>query len=224
MSDEPAPAAPKPRPDPKIILITDPSFAMDRTVAVIRAAAAALGPGVLMVQLRDKERPAIQVMADATRLREITRACGALLCLNLIRPANDLLAFAKQVGVDGVHAPCERQQAGAARAAVGWASVPTHTDADAFMVASTNVDVLLVSPIFLVPGKLPPRGVGALASAKRHGKKVFALGGITPERAEMCARAGAHGVAVIRGLLGASDPAAAALELAKPFLASAERV
>jgi thiamine-phosphate pyrophosphorylase len=66
--------------------------------------------------------------------------------------------------------------------------------------------------------------VGALAVARKSKKRVYALGGITPERAQMCADAGAHGVAVIRALLAAEDPAAVALDLAKPFTRPEERV
>jgi thiamine monophosphate synthase len=38
---------------------------------------------------------------------------------------------------------------------------------------------------------------------------VYALGGVTPGRVEDCLRAGAVGVAVISGVLGAPSPAAA---------------
>jgi len=79
---------------------------------------------------------------------------------------------------------------------------------------------VLVSPIYLVPGKGAPRGVGAIAAARRTKKRVYALGGITPYNVQMCAAA--HGVAVIRALLAADDPAKVALELAKPFTPAAE--
>jgi thiamine-phosphate pyrophosphorylase len=206
-----------PPPSPKVILITDPAYALDKTARVIEKAAAALGAGALMVQLRDKTSPKLQVASLARKMRQITANCGALFTINIIRVGEDLLDIAKEVRADGVHAPCERQRVGTARAAMKWASVPTHTDAEVWTANTLAADAMLVSPIFLVPGKGVPRGMGALAVARKSKKRVYALGGITPERAQMCADAGAHGVAVIRALLSASDPAAVALDLAKPF-------
>lgn len=207
---------------PKIILITDPSFSLDRTARAIEKASAALGPGGLMVQLRDKTIPRMQFASLARQMRKHTTSCGALLSLNLVR-GDDLLDVAKDVGADGVHVPCDRQRAGLARNAIKWVSVPTHTDQEAWAADTSNADAMLVSPIFLVPGKGPARGMGAIAVARRYRKRVYALGGITADRAQMCAAAGAHGVAVIRALLAAEDPAAVALELAKPFTAPAEQ-
>jgi thiamine-phosphate pyrophosphorylase len=204
-------------PFPRVILITDPAYALDKTARVIEKAAAALGAGGLMVQLRDKTSSTRQVAALARKMRQITSNCGALLTINIIRPRDDLLDIAKDVQADGIHAPSERQRVGTARAAMKWASEPTHTDAEVWTASTTTADALLVSPIFLVPGKGAARGMGALAVARQSKKRVYALGGITPERAQMCADAGAHGVAVIRALLGAGDPAAVALDLAKPF-------
>lgn len=209
---------------PRVILITDPAYTLDRTARVIEAAAAALGTGGLMVQLRDKTSPRLQVASLARQMRKHTTSCGALFCINLVRDGEDWLDLAKDVGADAVHVPCDRRRAGLARASVKWVSVPTHTDPDAFTADASHADAMLVSPIFLVPGKGHPRGVGAIAAARRYRKRVYALGGITPERAQMCAAAGAHGVAVIRALLAADDPGAVALELGKPFATPAEPV
>ena len=59
-------------------------------------------------------------------------------------------------------------------------------------------------------------GLLALAAAARATKlPVFALGGVSPENASRCIGAGARGVACIRSVLGARDPAAAAIALWK---------
>jgi thiamine-phosphate pyrophosphorylase len=47
--------------------------------------------------------------------------------------------------------------------------------------------------------------------------RLYALGGITADRAGGCAKAGADGVAVIRALLDAADPARAARALYDPW-------
>jgi thiamine monophosphate synthase len=46
---------------------------------------------------------------------------------------------------------------------------------------------------------------------------VIAIGGITPERAAEVKAAGAYGVAAIRGLWMAADPAAATLAMLLPW-------
>ncbi len=74
-----------------------------------------------------------------------------------------------------------------------------------------------VSPVFATaskPGYGPPLGLCALADlAQGSTTPVLALGGITPERVEGCRDAGAHGVAVMRAVMGAADPAEVVREL-----------
>ena len=73
-----------------------------------------------------------------------------------------------------------------------------------------GADYLFHGPIFETPSKeglLEPIGVEGLARAcARSRVPTYALGGVRPaDVAELCA-AGAHGVAVLSGVLGASDP------------------
>jgi thiamine-phosphate pyrophosphorylase len=49
------------------------------------------------------------------------------------------------------------------------------------------------------------------------GRPVIAIGGITPDRAAELKAAGAYGVAAIRGLWMAADPAAATLAMLLPW-------
>lgn len=206
---------------PKIILITDPSWSIGHVINVVNAAAAALAPGQLMVQLRDKKTPRQVLVDQAERLREATKAAGALLTLNTLRlDAGKLFDLAERIGADGIHTECSMHAIASAQTAARWVSVPSHSDDEGKRAHMAFADAVLVSPIFLVPGKGKPRGLPALMEARRWKPRVYALGGVAPLQAAMCARAGAHGVAVIRALLGASDPAAAARELAKPFLAA----
>jgi thiamine monophosphate synthase len=67
----------------------------------------------------------------------------------------------------------------------------------------------------------PGAGVELVARAARLGRPVIAVGGVTPERCgDLCA-AGAWGVAAIRGLWYAPDPAAAARAYLAPWLEDA---
>jgi thiamine-phosphate pyrophosphorylase len=56
-------------------------------------------------------------------------------------------------------------------------------------------------------------GLARFEEFTRCGLPVIAIGGVTPERAAELRRAGAYGVAAIRALWDAADPAAAAGEM-----------
>ena len=205
---------------PSVILVTDPGYALERIEHAIGAVGRELGPGRLLVQLRDKSAPA-PVLAEAARvLRSACARAGALFVVNA--PDTEALRIATAAGADGVHVPCRRDAVGAALARLGpsaWISTPAHTDGDVTLAAAAGATAVLVSPIFDTPGKGPARGVGALAVARTLAGDlaVYALGGVSPSRAAACAGAGADGVAVIRALLDAADPAAVARDLDAPF-------
>lgn len=210
---------------PVLVLVTDPRWSIEHTSRVVARAAAALGPGRLMVQLRDKGSPIADLRSAAIALRRVTEDSGALLCMNAIRESpSAALAIAAEVAADAAHVACEARAVAEARRFARWISTPSHSDEDVERAELAGADALLVSPIFESPGKGPPRGPEALRSARRGRSRVYALGGVTADKAQMCARAGAHGLAVIRALLDAHDPAERAMELAKPFLAPAEGV
>lgn len=70
---------------------------------------------------------------------------------------------------------------------------------------------LLFGSVF-EPGSKPgvAAGTAPLTDVAQQSKlPVLAIGGITPERVETCIRAGAHGVAVVSGVMRAGDPARA---------------
>lgn len=197
-----------------VVLVTDAGRPFDATLQVVREAAVVLG-GRLAVQLRDKVAPDATFLAHALALREVTRATGARLFLN------GRHALAVRVGADGVHVPSGGTVA-AVRAVVGDlpVSVATHDDDDVERAIRDGADAVLVSPIFATPGKGRPRGLDAIASARRHvvasgtNVRVVALGGVDAGNAASCRDAGADAVAVIRALYDASDVAHAAHVLA----------
>jgi thiamine-phosphate pyrophosphorylase len=57
-----------------------------------------------------------------------------------------------------------------------------------------------------------------VTQAARLGLPVIAIGGVTPERAGELKAAGAYGVAAIRSLWHAPDPAAATLAMLAPWV------
>jgi thiamine-phosphate pyrophosphorylase len=198
---------------PRVILVTDPAFGDERIVRTIEAAAAALPPGWLCVQLRDKRRATASLRVFASRLRVVTRAVGAALVVN-----GDA-RVARDVGAEGVHLGAKSGAVAEARAVCGaraWVSVAAHSNEAVRRGVEDGADAVLVSPVFLTrPPSLfdaekPGRGLDAVRDARvLAGKRcaVYALGGVGPESARGCAEAGADGVALIRALLASAEPA-----------------
>ena len=193
---------------PRLIVVTDPAFAPDATVRAIGAALAAVPPGTIAVQLRDR---AARPMELARELRALTRAHGAKLIVN-----RDVV-LAREIGADGAHFGAGEVPDGV-RALLGagaWITVAAHSDEEVRDALRRDADAVLVSPIFASPGKGAPRGVDALRRARviAPDHAIYALGGVDASNVPACIDAGATGIAVIRAILAASDPGAAATAL-----------
>ena len=187
----------------RLYLITPPD---GDPAPAVRAALAALPRGTAGVQLRQPLPPRL--------LLERARALRAI-CTNFAAPllVNDRADVALAAGADGVHLPARGLAVRDARA-LGFAVVgmSVHTAEEA---ARSEADFCLFAPVFDSPGK-SAQGVEKLAEACRATRvPVFALGGIDPGNAARCLDAGARGVACLRAVLGAADPARAALALWK---------
>ena len=198
------------RQPPSLILVTDPAYSDDALVKVIEACAEVLPSGSFGVQLRDKKRHADSLRAFAMRLRLVTRRGGTWLYVN-----GDA-QLAHDVGADGVHLGGDAMKVPAARDISGahvFVSIAAHSDDAVRAGVRDGANAALVSAIFASPGKAAGRGVEALRSARAVAPPefaIYALGGVDRTNAAACVQAGATGVAVIRALLLASDPAAEA--------------
>jgi thiamine-phosphate pyrophosphorylase len=181
---------------------------------------ACLGAGLRAVQLREKDLPARDLFHLATDLRALTARHRARLFVN------DRVDVALAVGADGVHLPGAGLPPAAARALVGperLVGVSTHSAEEAEAAAPEGADLVVFGPIYDTPSKRPfgaPRGLAELTAACRKTRlPVIAIGGVTAARVPELREAGAAGVAVIRALLEAQDPAAAT----KALLIACER-
>ncbi|MCA1828247.1 MAG: thiamine phosphate synthase [Myxococcales bacterium] len=190
----------------RLYLITPPEG--DPTDAV-RAALEVLPRGSAGVQLR-QQLPARELLERARAIREI--------CTNFAAPflVNDRADVALAAGADGVHLPARGLKPKDARA-LGLQAVgeSVHSAEEA---ARSEADFVVFAPVFDTPGKTA-QGVEKLAEACRATRlPVFALGGVDASNAARCIDAGARGVACIRSVLGAKDPAAAAIALWKAIV------
>ena len=165
-------------------------------------------------------------------MRELCARFGAPLIVN------DRVDIAIASGADGVHLPADSLAIADARRLLGRSrliGVSTH-DIGEVRAAGAGSDFAVFGPVFDPLSKTgygAPRGIAALRAACRAaaGMPVFALGGITAERALLLAdrrrrasrasgdRAGGDadsvvaGVGVIGAVFGADDPAHAVKSL-----------
>jgi thiamine-phosphate pyrophosphorylase len=209
-----------------IVLITDLRKTDDDLAKIATAACRAIPKGELAILFRDKTRDDFGALAVVQRLRNITNEHGQLF---LVTSGHWRLAY--EVGADGVHVnePTPKgdtyREMATERVIV---SMPAHSDEDVKHARDNKINWALVSPIFATPNKGQPRGLDAIRNAakiKANQKflKIIALGGIDASNARACIEAGADGVAVIRAILDAADPFAAARDLWNVVLASKER-
>ena len=95
-----------------------------------------------------------------------------------------------------------------------WIGVSVHDLAEARAAHAAGADYLLVGPAFATAThpERAPLGLARLIEivGQAGGLPVVAIGGVTPERVAELQRAGVYGVAAIRALWDAADPAAAA--------------
>ncbi len=155
--------------------------------------------GVDLIQLREKDLPTRELADLAQAAVRICRKAGTKIVIN------DRMDIALAVAADGVHLGRQSLPAEVVRGEVRkdfLIGVSCHSLDEAIEAESAGADYILLGPIFATPSKLqygPPLGLAKLAEVSRRSAiPVFALGGITAERAAECIAAGARGIAGIR--------------------------
>jgi len=188
-----------------------------RLVYVVDTAAAADGTRIDAVL--EHGVTALWLREPGANGRALYDAAGSLLLrcrrLGAVLVVGDRADVALAVGADGVQLGHRSPPARSVRPWYrGWMGVSCHSVAEIAAATDAGADHVVVSPVFGVPDKGAPLGVEGLARlASGVGPPVVALGGITPENVGLLRRLPVAGVAVIRALRDAPDPAAAARRL-----------
>jgi thiamine-phosphate pyrophosphorylase len=171
--------------------------------------------GMALVQLRDKACTPREMLRLARELLPACRAHGAQLLVN------DRADIALAAGAQGVHLPGNGFATADARALLGpgaLVGVSCHSVDEVAEGSRAGADFCVFGPVWEVPGKGRALGPELLAAAVRASAiPVLALGGVDPRTAPLARAAGAYGVACIRSVLGANEPAAAARALWQSF-------
>jgi thiamine-phosphate diphosphorylase len=101
----------------------------------------------------------------------------------------------------------------------GWVGCSVHSRDEAASAAKMGADFLVLGTIYPSqshPGRTPA-GLDLIRDVASLEIPVIAIGGITPLQVHEVRAAGAYGVAAIRALWHASDPAAAAVAMLAPW-------
>ncbi|MEU3727445.1 thiamine phosphate synthase [Streptomyces sp. NPDC031705] len=178
---------------------------------------AVLAGGVDIVQLRDKGMEAGEELEHLQVFAEAARRHGKLLAVN------DRADVAHAIGSDVLHLGQGDIPVPAARAILGdrvlvGRSCHAESEVDA-AVAEAGVDYFCTGPCWPTPTK-PGRHAPGLdlvryAASLAQDRPWFAIGGIDGSNLDEVLDAGATRVVVVRALTEATDPGAAAAELAK---------
>ena len=192
----------------RLLLVTDPRLELAARVQ------AAVRGGVDIVQLRDKRTPREELLPLAMELKEICERAGALFTVN------DDVELARLLRAAGVHLGQEDDSVARARKMLTPGTIVGRSVGsvnEALEAIREGTDYLGVGTVYYTPTKPDATVTGPilLREVARLSPPIpwFAIGGVTLETARAVADAGAPGFAVVRAVLDAEDPEAAARKL-----------
>jgi thiamine-phosphate pyrophosphorylase len=165
-----------------------------------------LAGGARLIQLRDKEASAKELLDAARACLKLTRAAAATLIIN------DRVDVALAADADGVHLGQDDLAVDEAREILGPDKIiglSTHSLEQARRALDTSANYLAIGPVFPTTTKENPDPVVGLELVRAvralTQRPLVAIGGITPERAPEVIAAGADSVAAISALYPLTD-------------------
>jgi thiamine-phosphate diphosphorylase len=161
-----------------------------------------------MIQVREKDLPEAALEGLVNRIAGLAGGKAVL-------TVNGALEVASRTGT-GLHLPAEQAARWATQPACRPLGCSIHDDYETGAALALHPDYLVAGTVFATRSKPGKEGCGVQGLerlvAGAGGRPVFAIGGITPETVPAVLEAGAYGVAVCGAVLGAADPAHAALK------------
>lgn len=165
----------------------------------LRALDGALARGLRLMQLREPAMPPDRFDALFHEVRLRCRAADAKLIVNSVHPSSYRHAC------DGVHLRSEDLRACVSRPALRFVGASCHDAVELAQAARLEVDFALLGPVKATRSHPGAVGMGWQGFERLAGASqvpVFALGGLDETDAQEAARAGAHGIAMMRGAWG----------------------
>lgn len=196
---------------PSLYLITDRKTSGTR--GLLSTVEAAFKGGVRLVQLREKDLSAKELLSLAIELKTLAARYGARVLIN------DRVDIALLANADGVHLTSTSYSPKEARSLLGddrLIGVSTHSMEEALGAQEDGADFVTFGPVFHTASKTGMGGPLGIERLKEAAQKlsipVFGLGGIDESNIKAVAGAGAC-VALISAIMASSDPEGAALNL-----------
>ena len=184
---------------PRLYPILDRASFAD-VAALLAAAEELLAAGVPVLQYRNKNGTARQMLDEARQLQTLIKNRAHLFM-------NDRADLAIAAGCAGVHVGQDDLSPDGARLVIGpkiWLGVSTHNPAQLQLADATSADYLAIGPVFSTASKEKPDPVVGLEGVRQARaltrKPLVAIGGITRANARSVIEAGADAVAVIADL------------------------
>ena len=202
-----------------LYVLTDHDLSRGRSNAEVVEEAIAGGADV--IQLRDKGYTVKQLLQEALKLRDITRASGVPFIIN------DRVDVALAADADGVHLGQDDFPIAWARRLLGRdriIGISTHNLEEALQAEKDGADYIGIGSAFPTTTKSDARplaGLELITDIKRNVNiPVVAIGGINAENAAQVREAGADCIAVISAVVSADNIRKAAKNLREKFLAT----
>jgi len=197
---------------PRLYAILDASCFPD-DAALFAYARELASAGVTLVQYRNKQGSARQMLSHARELRRVFTSPAILIM-------NDRADLCLAADCDGVHLGQDDLSAEGARSLLGlkrWIGISAHNVEQVRAADQTGADYIAIGPVFSTSSKANPDplvGLEGVQAARQHTRKpLVAIGGIKRENCRDVIQAGADSVAIIADLL--KDPRRAAQEYLK---------
>jgi thiamine-phosphate pyrophosphorylase len=195
--------------DYSLYLVTDRALSLGRTnLEVIEAA---VGGGVTLVQLREKEASTRDFYEQGLTIRDYLRARRVPLIIN------DRIDLALALDADGVHLGQDDMPLTVARKILGPDRIiggSVFTVLEAETAEAEGADYLGLSPIFVTgtkPELVEQIGIEGIPAIRRAVEiPVVGIGSLNEANAFAAVRAGLDGVAVVSAICSQQDPALAA--------------
>lgn len=159
------------------------------------------------IVLREKDLPVKEYSVLARKVRDICRSAGASIIIHS-HPE-----VARELGIPALHMPLDalEKMSSEERKEFEVLGASCHSVEDVLRAKALGCDYVTAGHVYATDCKpgLPPRGADFLAEVcgPAAPMPVFALGGLTPDRAPEVRRAGAAGFAMMSSAMDAENPA-----------------
>lgn len=202
----------------KLYLVTN-SDKFESEDDFLNAVASALKGGVDILQLREKNKSAKEIISLGKKIKELCSLYDATFIVN------DRVDIALSIGADGVHLGQDDMDINSARELIKNTrgsdfiiGISTHAPEQALKASEQGADYIGVGPLYETPTKAGREAVGleyATWAAENISIPAFGIGGVDLENLDEVLNTGIQRIAVVRAIINSTSPENSAKEFNK---------